>query len=381
MAHVGSGARAGGNKAGLVLPPGFGQMLTRRERDASSPNEFVWTNSPGPEDRGTPDLTTIADELPPGIWPDAADSLYSRLAQTFGGYTPHVFGDHAAKAFPDLEEVCKPLVAATGYDTRRMVGCKAPNTAVIAFGRNRKDVPLQRFRERRCPLCRRRTHLNAITPWMITYIGPPRWCASCSETYLGVWPTWPHTKETAIAALQHYVNVAGFVPTLWEATITVPYDVPDVQRDNVMAAKMALPYKGDLKRIGLNPWANYVDAAGFGGESQNQYRGTQTRAVDGHWCRSLFECEIDNFMTRNAIAHRPEPLWPTHPKYNASGRRRADWQLSDGTMVEAAGMMASPEYAAKMDDKKKLAAATGIPLMVILPQDLPHLNLMFMKWL
>ena len=57
--------------------------------------------------------------------------------------------------------------------------------------------------------------------------------------------------------LQHYANVAGFALNLWEATITVPFDIPDVQRDNVMAARMALPYKGNLKLLGLNPWANY----------------------------------------------------------------------------------------------------------------------------
>lgn len=377
MAISGDGEPARDSRTELRLPPRFDRVLAQRDR-VYNHNEFVWTNSLGPEGQENPDLVDAATRLPDGAWPSAADSLYRRLAQSFGGYTPHVFGDHAAKAFPYLEQICQPLVAKTGYDARRMVDCKAPSTAAIAFGRNRRRVSLKRFEDVTCPLCGDRTHLNAITPWMVSYIGPPRWCARCSNSYFG---SWPHSRTSAIKALQHYADVAGFVPSLWEATKSVPTDIADVQRDNVMAARMALPYKGRLKEIGLNPWANYVDAAGLAEESIVRSRGTQRRAVDGHWCRSLFECEIDNFMTRNGIAHEPEPLWPAHPRYNASGRRRADWRLSDGTMIEAAGMMASPDYAAKIRDKKRLATASAIPLVVILPQDLSQLNLVFLNWL
>lgn len=376
MADAGDASNKGAHNK-LTLPPNFERVLNRRYL-VQNHADHTWDDSPGPERADGPDLTATSDQLPPKIWPAAADSLYTRLARSFRGYTPHVFGDHAAKAFPDLEEICRPLVAASGYPSQNMVGCAAPNTAVVAFGRNRQTSPLGRFEEHQCPLCGDRTHLNCITPWMVSYLGPPRWCARCSHTYFG---TWPHSKKSAIAALRHYADVAGFVPAQWGTTLTVPTDVSDVQRDTIMAARMALPYKGNLQRIGLNPWANYVDAAGLASESQLRARGTQTRATDGHWCRSLFECEIDNFMTRHRISHEPEPLWPAHPQYNASGRRRADWRLDDGTLIEAAGMMASPDYAAKMRAKQHLAREAGIPLLVILPQDLPRLHLTFMPWL
>lgn len=152
-------------------------------------------------------------------------------------------------------------------------------------------------------------------------------------------------------------------------------------RDAMFAARMALPYSGWLKRIGLAPWPQFLASAGVAPDQVLTARGTQSAAADGHWCLSLFERDVDDFLSSRGIAHDREPHWPRHPQWNPSGQRRADWRLADGTMVEAAGMLGERVYAAKMADKRKLADALGIRLLVVTPEDLSQLEVPFLPWL
>jgi hypothetical protein len=91
-------------------------------------------------------------------------------------------------------------------------------------------------------------------------------------------------------------------------------------------------------------------------------------AKDGHWCLSIFERQVDDFLTNHGIDHEHEPKWPLHPEFNPRGVNRADWRLPDGTMGEAAGMMDDPKYAGKMEQKRAWANALGIDLLVLMPE-------------
>jgi hypothetical protein len=52
---------------------------------------------------------------------------------------------------------------------------------------------------------------------------------------------------------------------------------------------------------------------------------------------------------------------------------RADWRVGE-TLVEYAGLMDEPEYAAKMETKQEIAAEFGFPLLLVLPQDILSLD-------
>ena len=67
---------------------------------------------------------------------------------------------------------------------------------------------------------------------------------------------------------------------------------------------------------------------------------------------------------------RVRPEWPWHPEFNASGRRRVDWWLEEGTLIEAAGLLGQEAYDARTAEKTQLAAALGIRLVVLTPDDL-----------
>jgi hypothetical protein len=160
----------------------------------------------------------------------------------------------------------------------------------------------------------------------------------------------------------------------------MPVDIPVLDRDRLMAARMAMPAEESLGRLGLTNWGQTLTRAGVIDGLQSG-RGFQSQALDGHWCLSLFELAIDNFMTRHGISHEHEPSWPADPTLNRTGSKRADWLLSDGTYVEAAGMLDDPEYAAKMDAKQELAEAHGLRLLVITPADGARLPAVLQEWL
>ena len=69
-----------------------------------------------------------------------------------------------------------------------------------------------------------------------------------------------------------------------------------------------------------------------------------------------------------------------HPEFNSRGLMRADWRLPDGTMVEAAGMLHDPKYAAKIEQKRALADALNLKLLVLTPEQTLTLDQVFKPW-
>jgi len=107
-------------------------------------------------------------------------------------------------------------------------------------------------------------------------------------------------------------------------------------------------------------------------------RGVKCIAKDGHECNSLVELEIDNWLFSKGIPHQKEPLYPFHKEYNSSSRLRADFQVQQ-TFIEYAGLMDDPEYALKIEMKKKLALDLKINLIVIKPNNFKNLDELLTK--
>jgi hypothetical protein len=90
----------------------------------------------------------------------------------------------------------------------------------------------------------------------------------------------------------------------------------------------------------------------------------------------LFERNIDDFFSLHGMAHETEPMYPLDQELNLNGFR-ADWLLEDGTLVEAAGMMADPAYEAKIEIKRQLAKKHELRLVVVEPADVSDLSRVF----
>lgn len=101
--------------------------------------------------------------------------------------------------------------------------------------------------------------------------------------------------------------------------------------------------------------------------------GIRCVANDGHECLSLSEKVIDDWLSEHNIPHEKEPFYPYHVFLNPSGRMRADWKV-DRHLIEYAGLMDEPEYAAKMETKQEIASEFGLSLIVIEPEDILNLQ-------
>ncbi|TNC52287.1 hypothetical protein [Mumia zhuanghuii] len=146
------------------------------------------------------------------------------------------------------------------------------------------------------------------------------------------------------------------------------------QVDLLLVARMAI-------RGGIWPWTKVLHQAGLLKAGYRTSRGVITVAADDHLCLSMFEKAIDDFLFRNGIEHTREPHYPFDEQLNPRTRRRADFLLADGTLVEAWGFPADPVYAAKMAEKRLLAARHHINLVGITQSDLPRLPKIFARWL
>lgn len=109
--------------------------------------------------------------------------------------------------------------------------------------------------------------------------------------------------------------------------------------------------------------------------------GTYSTAADGHFCRSFLERVIDDFMTKHGISHAPEPSYPQDDQLNPNGLLRADWQLADGTLVEAFGALERKDYQTKAETKRKLAKKHGLRLVEITPRDDHRLSEILGEWI
>ncbi|MEU3455348.1 hypothetical protein ABZ671_17385 [Micromonospora sp. NPDC006766] len=152
--------------------------------------------------------------------------------------------------------------------------------------------------------------------------------------------------------------------------------------DEAMLCRFLIPRtQSPAARPGRKPhtWTDWLKEAGLLVGATRPARGVVTVATDGHLCRSMFERHIDDFLHHNGIDHEVEPHYPRHHLLNTTGLR-ADWLLTDGTYVEALGMMEQDTYADKVQRKIELANLTGIRLVTVLPNDLNRLPEVFADW-
>ena len=107
--------------------------------------------------------------------------------------------------------------------------------------------------------------------------------------------------------------------------------------------------------------------------TQRMSRGVRCIANDGHICNSLAEKTIDDWLYSHNIHHEKEPFYPYHFRLNPT-KLRADWKAQN-ILIEFAGLMDEPDYAAKMKAKQEIAKEFGLPLIILEPEDILNLDL------
>lgn len=187
------------------------------------------------------------------------------------------------------------------------------------------------------------------------------------------------TRERTVEAIQHLATREFNGEAMAELQLqTIRFD-PDQPRDAAEIDQLLVLRWAVRHRRWA--WTRLLLDANLGGGGIRLARGTVVKASDGHLCLSMSEKVVDDFLHSHGIQHEREPLYPFDPELNANGKRRADWILADGTLIEFWGMPSNPEYASKMAEKQRLASRFGIPLVGLTEPELPKLRELFAAWL
>ncbi len=212
-----------------------------------------------------------------------------------------------------------------------------------------------------CPVCGRTFASAILSPWMLRQYGPPRFCNYCSVRARTGQAC--ESVEQAIAGLRALAEAIEGIPEQSIHSTIILGGMSDERRDRAMAGLIVSPSPEQAKALLGPKWLAVLQAAGIVGDAWRATRGTACFASDGHLCRSLAERTVDDFLAARGIAHVPEPAYP-------GSKRRADWSLPDGTFIEYAGLLSDAGYRAKIEEKRQLAVAAGVPLIVLVPEDL-----------
>lgn len=102
-------------------------------------------------------------------------------------------------------------------------------------------------------------------------------------------------------------------------------------------------------------------------------RGIRCIAKSGNECNSLDEMFVDNWFFENKIISIKEPIYPKHPIYNKSGKRRADWKVGD-YFIEYFGLNGEEAYDKKTKEKLLLVNSLNLKLISIFPSDLNNIS-------
>lgn len=186
-------------------------------------------------------------------------------------------------------------------------------------------------------------------------------------------------RSRAMAALFHltreeFDGVPPMEAQLSRVLLNADDPVAPARVDSFVLARFAV-------RRGAWSWTRLLsDAKLLPKGGMRMARGTMLDAADGHLCLSMQEKVVDDFLHHHGISHEREPLYPYDSVLNPRTRRRADWLLENGTLVELWGMPEDPAYAARMREKRDLAGKYGIPLVELTKDDLPRLPAIFASW-
>lgn len=153
------------------------------------------------------------------------------------------------------------------------------------------------------------------------------------------------------------INLASFSEEKQKELVEILLEMPSYQR-----------YK-DV----FGSWLKALVSAGILEDGiQQMQRGIRCIANDGHECLSLAEKTIDDWLSLHGIYHEKEPRYPYHHRLNPTGMR-ADWKVKD-TLIEFAGLMNEPNYAAKMDAKREIAKEFNFSVIILEPEDILNLD-------
>ena len=321
------------------------------------------------------------------IWPDNGDEWIDSLIDIYGS-SWHI-------ALPILAIRDQPEFLSNLQSTIEVGKIVAPGIYTGDLDEALKYAPWVRTVRRRswtfpspktCSICGIGYYVDTVRYYLVRKWGHSGICPRCMFlASFGIPETEPIHREFSLDEALKYLQILASLtevipPQSFRETFSNPGFESSIQ-NSILAAMICIPNANLIRdAAGGVLWLKVLQLAGLVGDAWRPARGTYCFASDGHPCRSLAERSIDDWLTEQKINHQVEPLWPQDSILNPTGRLRADWELYDGTFVEYAGLN-SKDYLLKIEKKRKLASKTGLKLIVLFPEDLLRLGVIFQPWI
>jgi hypothetical protein len=246
-----------------------------------------------------------------------------------------------------------------------------------------KYYKCEHFEISQCIICNSDFFPQSNTEWVNRT--PPIFCSICLtmgfsastdfNKRLGF--TLDERKENYKKGIKIYAEYFGFIPPVGyqKRKVIQQLNQAGISQDELayaMKVSSLLPWTETVKEL-FGSWAHLLEEAGLLSQRQRGRGGHQSIATDGHLCLSMGERAVCEFLAKNNILHEKEPMYPIDEKLNPNGLLRGDFQI--GTLIiEFAGMMNNPDYAARMKTKQALAKSRNIPWLKLETSKLDDLN-------
>ncbi len=206
-----------------------------------------------------------------------------------------------------------------------------------------------------------------------------RFCQNCYYCAFSDWGIGNQVadKSTMLEQILTAANILGVVPTSSFRRSLSLAKMPEENQVELVKVLLSMPsHKKFIDAFGS--WLQTLILAGVLQDgTQQTSRGVRCIAIDGHICSSMAEKTVDDWLYSHGINHEKEPHYPYHPRLNPY-KLRADWKV-DNVLIEYAGLMNEPDYAAKMKAKQEIATQFGISLIILQPKDILDLDSKLVK--
>jgi hypothetical protein len=341
------------------------------------------------------DLYQEAVDSAKGLW---IDYLHSKDTQNYLKEEPrrqpgeHLnftgqYGDLLGMFIPGYKEQIVEMVQTPSF--KKIENTSNPRERMAAISKYFLMLFIQKYYEcvhfelSKCIICDSDFYPQTNTEWVNRT--PPVFCDICLtmgfsastdfNKRLGF--TSDERKENYKEGIRIYSEYFGFIPGVkyQKRKVIQQLNQAGISQDELayaMKVSSLLPWTETVKEI-FGSWAHLLEEAGLLSQRQRGRGGHQSIATDGHLCLSMGERAVCEFLTKNNIAHEREPMYPFDEKLNPNSLLRGDF-LIGGLIIEFAGMMSNPDYAARMKIKEKLAESKKIPWLKIETSTLDDLN-------
>lgn len=225
---------------------------------------------------------------------------------------------------------------------------------------------IRKPKKKQCPLCEQYFTEDSLPHPLVKRLGVERldFCAPClKECVLQGSGNNLSGKEEILEFIKRLTGILEKIPP--QGFGEGMDDLIDLAHNEQVELLRLLKHKPSTKRVRVvfGSWLKALIEAGVLVDGTRETtRGTQTLALDGHVCLSLGEKTIDDYLYMRGIAHEKEPKYP-------GSNFRADF-LVGGVFIEYFGLAGESSYDAKIEEKKRIAAAHGIKLIGLYPSDL-----------